>query len=181
MGVELVAAGQNVPDEINVIIEVPMGGEPIKYEMDKASGTIFVDRVLTTPMRYPCNYGYVPQTLSEDGDPVDAMVLLPIPLIPGAVIRCRPIGIMHMEDEHGIDTKVIVVPADPVYAGFHHVHDIDEAPKFLLDQIAHFFQHYKELEPGKWSKVGGWDHIDAARQEIRTSIARYQEKRHGAK
>src|SRR6185437_9395612 len=124
MGLDLVPAGRNVPDDINVVIEIPKDAEPVKYEVDKASGAIFVDRVLSTPMRYPCNYGYIPNTLSGDGDPVDALVLLPLPLIAGSVIRCRPVGLLNMDDEAGHDTKLIVVPSDKVFMGYAHIRDI---------------------------------------------------------
>ena len=174
MGLDLVTAGRNVPDDINVIIEIPKDAEPVKYEVDKASGAIFVDRVLSTPMRYPCNYGYIPGTLSEDGDPADAVVLLPLPLTPGAVIRCRPIGVLKMEDEAGGDTKLIVAPAEKVFQGYAHIRDIDDAPRHWRDRIAHFFQHYKDLEQGKWVKIAGWDDAAAAREEIRTSVERYR-------
>jgi inorganic pyrophosphatase len=175
MGLDLVTAGRNVPDDINVIIEIPKDAEPVKYEVDKASGAIFVDRVLSTPMRYPCNYGYVPGTLSEDGDPTDAVVLLPLPLTPGAVIRCRPIGMLNMEDEAGGDTKLIVAPAEKVFKGYAHIRDIDDAPQHWRERIAHFFQHYKDLEQGKWVKIAGWGDADAAREEIRTSVERYRQ------
>ncbi|MGH8124727.1 MAG: inorganic diphosphatase [Rhodanobacteraceae bacterium] len=175
MGLDLVSAGRDVPDDINVIIEIPKDAEPVKYEVDKASGAIFVDRVLSTPMRYPCNYGYVPGTLSGDGDPVDALVLLPLPLIAGSVIRCRPVGVLNMDDEAGNDTKLIVVPGDKVFNGYAHIRDIDDAPPHWRDRIAHFFEHYKDLEQGKWVKVSGWGDAEAAREEIRTSLERYRQ------
>ncbi len=174
MGLDRVPAGRNVPDEINVIIEIPKDAEPVKYEVDKATGAIFVDRVLTTPMRYPCNYGYVPNTLSDDGDPADALVLLPLPLIAGSVIRCRPVGLLNMDDEAGGDAKLIVVPADKVFRGYAHIQDINDAPQHWRDRIAHFFEHYKDLEPGKWVKISGWSDANAAREEIRTSVERHQ-------
>jgi inorganic pyrophosphatase len=174
MGLDLVPAGNHVPDDINVVIEIPKDAEPVKYEVDKASGAIFVDRVLSTPMRYPCNYGYIPGTLSGDGDPVDALVLLPLPLIAGSVIRCRPVGLLNMDDEAGHDTKLIVVPGDKVFRGYTHIRDIDDAPRHWRDRIAHFFEHYKDLEQGKWVKVSGWGDVAAAREEIRESVERYQ-------
>jgi inorganic pyrophosphatase len=175
MGLDLVTAGRDVPDDINVVIEIPKDAEPVKYEVDKASGAIFVDRVLSTPMRYPCNYGYIPNTLSGDGDPVDALVLLPLPLIAGSVIRCRPIGMLNMDDEAGHDTKLIVVPGDKVFKGYAHIRGIDDAPQHWRDRIAHFFEHYKDLESGKWVKIVGWGGADAAREEILTSAERYQQ------
>jgi inorganic pyrophosphatase len=174
MGLDLVPAGRDVPDEINVVIEIPKDAEPVKYEVDKASGAIFVDRVLSTPMRYPCNYGYVPNTLSGDGDPADALVLLPLPLIAGSVIRCRPVGMLNMDDEAGGDAKLIVVPADKVFKGYAHIRDINDAPQHWRDRIAHFFEHYKDLEAGKWVKISGWGDAAAAREEIRASVERYQ-------
>ncbi len=174
MGLDLVPAGRVVPEEINVVIEIPKDAEPVKYEVDKASGAIFVDRVLSTPMRYPCNYGYIPNTLSGDGDPADALVLLPLPLIAGSVIRCRPVGLLNMEDEAGGDAKLIVVPADKVFRGYTHIRDIGDAPQHWRDRIAHFFEHYKDLEAGKWVKIAGWGDANAAREEIRESVKRYQ-------
>jgi inorganic pyrophosphatase len=174
MGLDLVPAGRDVPDDVNVIIEIPKDAEPVKYEVDKTSGAIFVDRVLSTPMRYPCNYGYIPGTLSEDGDPADALVLLPLPLIPGAVIRCRPIGRLNMEDEAGGDTKLVVAPTEKVFKGYAHIRDIDDAPQHWRDRIAHFFEHYKDLEQGKWVKITGWGDAAAAREEIRASVERYR-------
>ncbi|MGH8114845.1 MAG: inorganic diphosphatase [Rhodanobacteraceae bacterium] len=175
MGLDHVPAGRNAPDDVNVIIEIPKDADPVKYEVDKASGAIFVDRVLSTPMRYPCNYGYIPGTRSGDGDPVDALVLLPLPLVAGSVIRCRPVGVLHMDDEAGEDTKVIVVPNDKVFDGYSHIRDIDEVPRHWRDRIAHFFQHYKDLEAGKWVKLSGWGHSDDARAEIRASVERYRQ------
>jgi inorganic pyrophosphatase len=175
MGLDLVSAGRDVPDDINVVIEIPKDAEPVKYEVDKASGAIFVDRVLSTPMRYPCNYGYVPNTLSGDGDPVDALVLLPLPLIAGSAVRCRPVGMLNMDDEAGHDTKLIVVPDDKVFKGYAHIRDINDAPQHWRDRIAHFFEHYKDLESGKWVKIVGWGDAAAARAEIRESVERYRQ------
>jgi inorganic pyrophosphatase len=175
MGLDHVSAGRDVPNDINVVIEIPKDAEPVKYEVDKASGAIFVDRVLSTPMRYPCNYGYIPNTLSGDGDPVDALVLLPLPLTPGAVIRCRPVGLLNMDDEAGVDTKLIVAPGEQVFAGYAHIRDVGDVPQHWRDRIAHFFQHYKDLETGKWVKVSGWGDATAACEEIRTSVERYRQ------
>jgi inorganic pyrophosphatase len=175
MGLDLVSTGRDVPHEINVVIEIPKDSDPIKYEIDKKTGAIFVDRVLATPMRYPCNYGYVPHTLCGDGDPVDVLVLIPLPLIPGSVIRCRPVGVLRMTDESGADTKIIAAPAPKVFAHYDHIHDIGDVPRHWRDRIGHFFTHYKDLEDGKWVKVEGWDDAAAARAEILESVARYQQ------
>lgn len=173
MTLDLVDAGRNLPNEINVVIEIPKDSEPVKYEVDKVSGAMFVDRVLSTPMRYPCNYGYVPRTLCGDGDPVDVMVVLPLPLVSGSVIRCRPVGVLKMTDEAGSDAKVIAVPVAEVFAGYAHVEDIDQVSGHWLERIGHFFEHYKDLEKGKWVKIEGWDDAAAARREILESIQRY--------
>lgn len=176
MSLNQVVAGRNVPDEINVVIEIPANGDPVKYEVDKQSGALFVDRFMSTAMHYPCNYGYVPMTLSEDGDPVDVLVLAPIRLLSGCVIRCRPIGLMEMEDEAGPDCKILAVPVDKTSPIYKDVKSHLDLPKSLLDTIAHFFAHYKDLEPGKWVKVNGWQDGDKAKIEIISSIKRYQEK-----
>ncbi|MCE5233207.1 MAG: inorganic diphosphatase [Mizugakiibacter sp.] len=173
MGLDLVPAGRDVPNEINVVIEIPKDAEPVKYEVDKASGAIFVDRILSTPMRYPCNYGYVPHTLGGDGDPLDALVILPLPLVPGAVIRCRPVGILRMSDEAGSDEKLVVVPVAKVFAGYAHIADIGQVSGHWLQRIGHFFEHYKDLEKGKWVKLDGWGGADDARAEIDACVARY--------
>jgi inorganic pyrophosphatase len=173
MGLDLVPTGRDVPNEINVIIEIPKDADPVKYEVDKATGAIFVDRILSTPMRYPCNYGYVPHTLCGDGDPADVLVILPLPLIPGSVIRCRPVGMLQMTDEAGTDTKLLAVPIDKVFSGYSHITDIGQVSQHWLDRIGHFFEHYKDLEKGKWVKLDGWHGADAARREIAESIERY--------
>ena len=172
---ELVASGRNLPDEINVIIEIPKDADPVKYEVDKETGAIFVDRILSTPMRYPCNYGYVPHTLCGDGDPVDVLVILPLPLLPGSVIRCRPVGMLKMTDESGEDAKILAVPTDNVFSGYSHVQDIGQVSQHWLDRIGHFFEHYKDLDSGKWVRIDGWEGIDAARAEITSSVERYQQ------
>jgi inorganic pyrophosphatase len=174
MSLDLVDAGRDVPDNFNVVIEIPMNAEPVKYEVDKETGAIFVDRVLTTPMRYPCNYGYVPRTLSGDGDPVDVLVVMPLPLVPGCVIRCRPVGMLAMKDEAGEDTKVVAVPLDKVFAAYSNVREVRDLPELTLDRIVHFFEHYKDLEKGKWVKVEGWMDADAARREIVESAKRFK-------
>ncbi|HMB43774.1 MAG TPA: inorganic diphosphatase [Luteimonas sp.] len=173
MALDLVPTGRDVPNEINVIIEIPMNAEPVKYEVDKASGAIFVDRVLSTPMRYPCNYGYIPHTLSGDGDPADVLVLMPLPLIPGSVIRCRPVGMLKMTDEAGEDTKLVAVPVSKVFPGHDNISDITDLPELTLVRISHFFEHYKDLEKGKWVKVEGWAGIEEAKREILVSVERY--------
>ena len=175
MALNLVPAGRDVPNEINVVIEIPKDAEPVKYEVDKATGAIFVDRVLATPMRYPCNYGYVPHTLCGDGDPVDVLVLMPLPLIPGAVIRCRPVAMLRMTDESGEDTKIVAAPAIKVFSHYDHINDLADVAQHWRDRIGHFFEHYKDLEKGKWVKVDGWDDAAAAKREILASIARYRD------
>ncbi len=173
MALEHVQSGKEVPNDINVIIEIPMNSEPVKYEVDKETGAIFVDRVLTTPMRYPCNYGYIPKTLSGDGDPADVLVVMPVPLIPGSVIRCRPIGMLAMTDEAGEDTKIVAVPIGKVFPGYRDIDSVRNLPELTLDRIAHFFQHYKDLEKGKWVKVEGWRGPEDAKREILASVERY--------
>ena len=173
MNLDRVTAGKNVPDEINVIIEIPMNADPIKYEVDKETGAMFVDRFMSTAMHYPCNYGYVPHTLSGDGDPVDVLVLSPVPVISGVVVRCRPVGMLQMRDEAGEDTKVIAVPLDKLCGIYRAVKTHRDIPEGTLAQIAHFFQHYKDLEPGKWVKVKGWVGPREAKKEIAEGVARY--------
>ena len=174
MALERVATGKDVPNEINVIIEIPKDAEPVKYEVDKASGAIFVDRVLSTPMRYPCNYGYVPQTLGGDGDPLDVLVILPLPLVPGSVIRCVPVGVLRMTDEAGGDEKILAVPATKVFNGYAHIEDIDQVSRHWLDRIGHFFEHYKDLEKGKWVRIDGWASAVEAKNEILAGVERYR-------
>ncbi len=175
MGLMNVAAGRDVPRDINVIIEIPAHSEPIKYEVDKDTGAIFVDRFMATSMRYPCDYGYIPQTLSLDGDPVDVLVISPAPLTRGSVLRCRPIGVLNMQDESGMDMKILAVPVSKLTTMYDSVQSATDLPKMQLDQIVHFFTHYKDLEEGKWVKLKGWDGIEAAHQEILESLKRYQE------
>lgn len=174
MGLDLVPTGKNPPEEINVVIEIPKDAEPVKYEVDKASGAIFVDRILSTPMRYPCNYGYVPHTVCGDGDPADVLVILPLPLIPGSVIRCRPVGVLKMTDEAGGDEKILAVPVDKVFAGYKHIGDIGQVSPHWLERIGHFFEHYKDLEQGKWVKLDGWGDAAAARAILVEAMERYQ-------
>ena len=168
-----VGPGKNVPDDVNVVIEIPMNGEPVKYEVDKESDAIFVDRFMSTAMHYPLNYGYIPQTLSDDGDPVDVLVYTPVPLPTGVVVRCRPIGMLAMTDEAGEDAKLVAVPVDKICPHTRHIQSTADLPEILIKQIAHFFEHYKDLEPGKWVKVEGWKDADAARNEILSGVERY--------
>ncbi len=177
MNLDRVTTGRDVPNDINVIIEIPMNAEPIKYEVDKETGAMFVDRFMSTAMHYPCNYGYIPHTLSGDGDPVDVLVLSPFPLITGVVLRCRPVGMLKMEDEAGEDTKLLAVPIDKLTSLYRTVNSPRDLPELTLAQIAHFFQHYKDLEPGKWVKVEGWVGPQEAKQEILDGVARYARAR----
>lgn len=176
MNLDRVGPGDNPPDTINVVVEIPIYSEPVKYELDKDTGAMFVDRFLNTSMRYPCNYGYVPRTLSLDGDPVDIIIATPMPLIHGSVIRCRPIGVLQMVDEAGDDSKVLVVPINKVSKFHRNVDTYEDLQPALLDQISHFFEHYKDLEPNKWVKINGWEGLEAARQEITDSMARYKDE-----
>jgi inorganic pyrophosphatase len=175
MDLHKVSRGRNVPNEINVIIEIPANSDPVKYEMDKETGAMFVDRFMSTAMHYPCNYGYVPHTLSADGDPVDVMVVTPYPLIPGSVIRCRPVGVLMMTDESGDDAKVLALPMDTLCKSYRKVDSFRDLPQDLLDKIAHFFEHYKDLDEGKWVRVGGWAGADEAKQEIMESVRMFDD------
>lgn len=173
MSLDRVPAGNKLPDEFNVIVEIPMNADPVKYEVDKESGAVFVDRFMLTAMHYPCNYGYIPQTVSDDGDPVDVLVMAPFPIQIGAVIRCRAIGVLQMDDEAGGDAKLLALPVDKLYPPYRHIQKPDDLPAEDLARIQHFFEHYKDLEKGKWVKVKGWEGIEAARKEIQDSVARY--------
>ena len=175
MILDRVPTGKNVPNDINVIIEIPSHSDPVKYEVDKETGAMFVDRFMGTAMHYPCNYGYVPHTLSDDGDPVDVLVVTPIPVISGSVIRCRPIGVLKMEDEAGHDAKVLAVPVDKICQLYSEVNTFRDMPAELLARISHFFEHYKDLEPGKWVKIEGWFDVDEAKEEITSSVKRFQD------
>ncbi|CDM24369.1 Inorganic pyrophosphatase [Castellaniella defragrans 65Phen] len=168
-------AGDKLPEEFNVVIEIPMNADPVKYEVDKASGAVFVDRFMLTAMHYPCNYGYIPQTLSEDGDPVDVLVIAPFPVQVGSVIRCRALGVMNMEDEAGKDAKLLARPVDKLYPPYRQIESTADLLPEELQRIQHFFEHYKDLEKGKWVKVQGWSGVDAAKQEIRASVERYEQ------
>ena len=173
MNLDRVTSGRDVPNDINVIIEIPAHADPVKYEVDHETGALFVDRFMTSAMHYPCNYGYVPQTIAADGDPVDVLVVTPFPLIPGVVIPCRPLGILKMEDEAGGDSKLVAVPTEKICAMYKHIQKLEDLPELLVQQIKHFFEHYKDLEPGKWVKVVGWEGIDAAKAEVVTGLAAY--------
>ena len=175
MNLDRVTSGDNIPDEINVIIEIPANAEPVKYEVDKESGAMFVDRILRTAMRYPANYGYIPHTLSDDGDPCDVVVPTAFPLIPGSVIRARPVAVLKMTDESGDDAKVVAVPSDKVSDRWTHVNDVEDMPAELMDRLAHFFEHYKDLDEGKWVRVKGWEGKEAALKEVLSSVKMYQE------
>ena len=172
MRIDAIPIGINPPEDVNVIVEVPIGGEPIKYELDKASGTLFVDRFLHTPMRYPGNYGFVPHTLSEDGDPIDVLVANTRPIVPGAVLNVRPVGVLKMDDEAGGDEKIIAVPSPKLTKRYLNVTSYEHLPAITLEQIQHFFEHYKDLEPGKWVKVIGWGDAAEARAMITAAIER---------
>jgi inorganic pyrophosphatase len=171
MSLHNVTPGAKAPDEFNVIIEIPMNADPIKYEVDEDTGAIFVDRFMATSMHYPCNYGYIPQTLADDGDPVDVLVMTPVPLIPGVVVTCRPLGVLKMEDEAGGDNKLIAVPIDKIlsiYSGWKKPEDLNP---LRLKTIQHFFEHYKDLEEGKWVKVVGWEGPESAKAEVVEGMA----------
>ena len=172
MRIDLIPAGDDPPHSLNVVIEVPIGGEPVKYELDKASGALWVDRILHTPMRYPANYGFVPHTLGEDGDPLDALVVTRSPIVPGAVIRARPVGVLLMEDDKGGDEKLVCVPVDATFPYYREVAGHEDLPPIVTQQIEHFFQHYKDLEPGKWVRILGWGDAAKAREIINAAIER---------
>jgi inorganic pyrophosphatase len=174
MNLDRVTSGRNVPNDVNVIIEIPMNADPIKYEVDKATGAVFVDRFMSTAMHYPCNYGYIPHTISDDGDPVDVLVLSPVPVITGVVVRCRPIGMLKMEDEAGGDAKLLAVPVDKLSSLYRTIKSPRDLPELTTAQISHFFQHYKDLEPGKWVKIEGWVGAEEAKKEILAGVERYK-------
>ncbi|HET6609587.1 MAG TPA: inorganic diphosphatase [Rhodopila sp.] len=174
MRIDAISIGRNPPEDVNVIVEVAIGGEPIKYEMDKEAGTLVVDRFLYTPMRYPGNYGFVPHTLSDDGDPIDVLVANTRPIIPGAIINVRPVGVLKMQDESGGDEKIIAVPSPKLTQRYVNIRDYTDMPTITLEQIQHFFEHYKDLEPGKWVKVLGWGDAAEARTLIVEAIDRYK-------
>lgn len=173
MSLNKVPAGRDLPNDFNVIIEIPMNADPIKYEVDKESGAIFVDRFMGTAMHYPCNYGYVPNTIAGDGDPVDVLVITPFALIPGVVVRCRAIGVLKMTDDGGEDAKVLAVPVDKVLSIYSHWQKPEDMNELRLNQIKHFFEHYKDLEKGKWVKIEGWSGPDEAKAEIMSGVAAF--------
>lgn len=171
---DAITPGCNVPEDINVAIEIPYHGDPVKYEVDKDTGMMTVDRFMATAMHYPCNYGYIPHTLCDDGDPADVLVVTPVPLITGVVVRCRPVGMLAMTDEAGEDSKLLAVPVSKLTTMYDHVREPADLPRELREQISHFFAHYKDLEPGKWVKVQGWHGAEAARKEIVDAVQRYR-------
>ena len=173
MNLDRVGPGKDIPSDFNVIIEIPAHSDPVKYEVDKETGAMFVDRFMNTAMHYPCNYGYVPKTLSEDGDPVDVLVVTPVPLISGSVIRCRALGMLEMTDESGPDAKIVAVPINKLCTLYRTATTVNDLPQLLLGQIKHFFEHYKDLEEGKWVKVEGWTDADGAGSEINEAIQRF--------
>lgn len=174
MNFDKIPAGKGIPDDIFVVIEIPANSSPIKYEIDKDSHAVFVDRFMATPMFYPANYGYIPNTLSEDGDPLDVLVVTPYAVVPGSVIRCRPVGMLNMSDEAGQDAKLLAVPHDKLSALYKNIKEPHDLPELLISQIEHFFENYKDLEPGKWVKVDGWADSEAAKAEIMKSVAAYK-------
>ncbi len=174
MRIDAIATGNKTPHDVNVIVEVPLGGEPIKYEMDKASGTLFVDRFLYTPMHYPGNYGFVPHTLSTDGDPIDVLVCNTRAIVPGAVINCRPVGVLVMEDDGGGDEKIIAVPSTKLTRRYEKIQNYFDLPDITVKQIEHFFAHYKDLEPGKWVKIKTWGDSEEAKRLIIEAVERYK-------
>lgn len=180
MRIDMVPVGDDPPNSLNVIIEVPTGGEPVKYEFDKASGALFVDRILHTPMRYPANYGFVPHTLSPDGDPLDALVIARSPFVPGCVVAARPIAVLNLEDEAGGDEKLVCVPHDSVFPYYSNVVEKDDLPGIVMEQIEHFFTHYKDLEKKKWVRVGTWGGAEDARRITLEAIERYKQDKAAA-
>ncbi len=181
MRIDLIPVGDDPPNSLNVIIEVPTGGEPVKYEFDKASGALFVDRILHTPMRYPANYGFVPHTLSPDGDPLDALVIARSPFIAGCVVRARPIAVLNLEDEAGGDEKLVCVPVNETFPYYSNVNEREDMPEIVFEQIEHFFTHYKDLEKKKWVRVGTWGDADEARRITLEAIERYETDKTAAK
>ncbi len=177
MNLDRVGPGKKLPEEFNVIIEIPMNADPIKYEVDKETGALFVDRFMMTAMHYPCNYGYIPHTIADDGDPVDVLVVSPVPVTVGAVVTCRALGILKMDDEAGGDAKLLAVPLDKILPIYRHWKKASDLAPERLSQIQHFFEHYKDLEPGKWVKVIGWGGPDEAALEINAGVERYQSAR----
>ena len=176
MLVKEIKTGKNVPEQVNVLIEVSQNSLPVKYELDKDSGALFVDRFVATPMHYPCNYGFIPNTLSEDGDPIDVLVITEYPVVSGAVIPSKPIGVLIMEDEKGMDEKILAVPTEKMNSEYSKINEINELPEIVLNRIRHFFEHYKELEKGKWVKVTGYKDSKEAKNKIMEAVARVEKK-----
>lgn len=174
MGFENLMPGESIPDNINVIIEIASNSSPVKYEVDKRNGLVSVDRFLSAPMFYPCEYGFIPHTLSEDGDPLDVLVVSPYSLLPGSVIKCRPIGMLNMTDEAGKDTKILAVPIDKLTTRYQQMQSPMDLGNTFLQSVEHFFRHYKDLEPGKWAEIAGWDNQEQAKEEILRGVNRYQ-------
>ncbi len=174
MNFDNIPPGKDLPNDIYVAIEIPANSSPVKYEIDKDMGAVMVDRFMATPMFYPANYGFIPNTLADDGDPLDVLVITPYPVIPGSIIRCRPVGMLNMDDEAGGDEKLVAVPHDKLCKHYHDIQDIDDVPSLLRDQIQHFFENYKDLEAGKWVKVKGWENADAARASIEKAVAAFK-------
>ncbi|MCP5420561.1 MAG: inorganic diphosphatase [Gammaproteobacteria bacterium] len=174
MILDKVDAGRDIPNDLNVIIEIPANSDPVKYEVDKDTGALFVDRFMNAAMHYPCNYGYIPNTLCEDGDPLDVLVVTPFPLVSGCVVRCRPLGLLKMADEAGGDSKLMAVPIKKQCEMYRDIESLDDLPVMLLKQIAHFFEHYKDLDSGKWVKLEGWGNLEDATAEINRSVQRYK-------
>jgi inorganic pyrophosphatase len=179
MNLDRVPSGRDLPNDVNVIVEIPMNGDPIKYELDKETGAMYVDRFMSTAMFYPCNYGYVPHTVSDDGDPVDVLVITPVPLITGVVVRCRPVGMLKMTDEAGGDEKLLAVPLDKLINIYRHIQSPTDLPELTLACISHFFEHYKDLESGKWVKIEGWVGPEEAKKAIMDGVARYKKEKGG--
>lgn len=176
MDLSRIPVGDNPPWDVNVVVEVPLGSDPVKYELDKASGALYVDRFLHTAMFYPCNYGFIPHTLSDDGDPIDVLIAGRVQVLPGAVVRARPVGVLVMEDEKGQDEKVMSVPVDELHPYYRDVTSYRDLPKILLDQVAHFFQHYKDLEEGKWVTIKRWGEADEAFRMIEEAVEREKQQ-----
>lgn len=176
MGLKQVKAGRDLPNDFNVVIEIPAQSDPVKYEVDEETGALFVDRFIGTSMRYPANYGFIPETIGDDGDPVDVCVITPFPLLAGSVVRCRPLGMLLMEDEGGGDMKMLAVPVAKLTPRYNKIKTIEDVPEDLLGQIRHFFEHYKDLEPGKWAKVSGWTGPEDAAAIIMKGVAKFQEE-----
>lgn len=177
MDLSKISAGPDVPNEVNVVIEIPAMAQPVKYEIDKDSGALMVDRFMSVAMYYPCNYGFVPHTLSEDGDPVDVLVITPVALVPGAVVAARPVGVLKMTDEAGPDAKILAVPLTKLDPRYERINSPEDVHRELIDQITHFFTHYKEMERNKWVRVEGWAGAEAAKEEIRASYERCQKSK----